>query len=235
MCAGYLRNMGTLRESLKAALMVATASPAIRQHLIRHLDLPWALPSRTTLQRHRLTMHMGLLRWQQEEVRDMLQFGLIRWCMADSSPQGAWDFVVHGGRCMRSSNLLPAFDDINSLCCHEVSNDAKHAATERLHAVLCQRQYGICTVGSGKQSLIRKVHAICHATRLSSPSWKDAVSVLNSTASWTTDQGTESLLTEVRMGLRQLMGSWPEREDLAQRSSGSGDESDGEFDFVHEP
>lgn len=78
-----------------------------------------------------------------------------------------------------------AMVDANLLCAACAADEDKRAAAQRLDTVMVLSQGVPSTVGSGRQTLDRKVHAILHATRLTHPSWKQAVAGLNSTASWT--------------------------------------------------
>ena len=99
---------------------------------------------------------------------------------------------------------------------------------EELRQVLALKQGSPAAVGSGRSSLRRKVHAVLHATRLSSPSWVAAVSCLNRTFSWTGDLGVESGLWRFAADARLLMGAFIESEDAAKNPHQSAFE-DGAF------
>ena len=63
-------------------------------------------------------------------------------------------------------------------------------------------------VGSGRQSLHRKVHAVAHATRLTCKTWLDTVKLMNGCLTYTGDLGTESGFPTFKKHMRQLFGQW---------------------------
>jgi hypothetical protein len=95
------------------------------------------------------------------------------------------------------------------------------------------------TVGSGRASLAAKLHCLVHSCKLTSKSWLECVSLLNSTCSWTGDLGTESGVSAARSDLRQLFGNWvtieagalPANDEHIDDDQGEGDE---DFQFVAE-
>ena len=77
-----------------------------------------------------------------------------------------------------------------------------------LEKLLMLRQSLPVAVGSGKASLRHKLHALVHLEGMTSESWKSAAALLSSTFSFTGDLGTESHITECRVRLADLIGTW---------------------------
>ncbi len=184
---------------MQRALGVVVREPKLRRHLEELLDVGGKhIPGRTTLYRHRLTIHMGFCRFLAAMTGSMLRdggatcFGAI-----DSSAQGPWDWLLSGRLILRNSDLQPCMQDAHAminLSISEDSNDDDVAESVRLSRRLQPRlrlvQGAPVGVGSGRGSLSRKLHALVHATRLTTSSWEDAVATMNSTFSWTGDLGT---------------------------------------------
>ena len=84
-----------------------------------------ALPSPSTLYRHRLTLHMAFCRLAQEQMRSMLSDGLVvRWGTMDSSPQRAHNWLMVGFATMCVSDLGPSLQlahRLYELAHHEMS------------------------------------------------------------------------------------------------------------------
>lgn len=96
--AGFLRNMAAFSEALRFAICVGVYDVALRNHILSDLRVPRAVPSTTTLRRHRLTVHMGFCLWEQQHHEALVQHGCVRYGTVDSSPQGPHDWVLHGAR-----------------------------------------------------------------------------------------------------------------------------------------
>ena len=64
--AGYLKESARLKDALKIALRLSIPDHGLQTYLINELDQGHAIPSSTTLQRHRFTISMGLCRWLQD-------------------------------------------------------------------------------------------------------------------------------------------------------------------------
>ena len=71
-----------------------------------------AVPSSSTLYRHRLSLHIGFCQWIASVHHELLNDaeGIIRWSTVDSSPQGGWDWLLSG------SAVLQVVD--SSMCFH---------------------------------------------------------------------------------------------------------------------
>lgn len=111
-----LRDMASMRKGLEHAIRIVARDTAIRDHLLGMLDLRVA-PSPTTIRRHRLTLHVGFnLAIRDRVADDLVNRGVFRWGTLDSSPQGGWDWLMHGARSMSGSALVVAFRAANRLC-----------------------------------------------------------------------------------------------------------------------
>ena len=77
-----------------------------------------AVPSKSILQRHRLTVHLGFCAWVAELTDAMLNdsAGVVRWATMDASPQGGVDWIMSGATIMKVSDLVSAFRQANALC-----------------------------------------------------------------------------------------------------------------------
>ena len=231
--AGYLKHMGSLKDALVAAVVVIVSDPAAAQYFKELLTTSGAVPSPRTLFRARLSVHIGVCKWQQNVHEDMLQGdGVFRWATVDSSPQGGWEWVLHAATTMRISDAVAALRTATMLATSDdVDTPECAAALKRLRSVLCLHQGVPTVVGSGYASLSHKVHAVCHSTRLTASSWPAAAQLLNSTVTWTTDLGVEARFATFRHNLVQLFGDWIREEvELEAQDDGLAD-LDVDFDF----
>ena len=112
-------------------------------------------------------------------------------------------------------DLPKAFDDAHALIRHaslsdnlDVGVDGVYSCAQRLSQWLHMQQGVPVAVGSARASLRHKARAIVHSQRLESASWPSAARLLNSTATWTGDLGTESGLWRMRTTVPELFGTW---------------------------
>ena len=174
------------------------------------------VPGRSTMYRHRLTFHQGFCRWLGKCARVMLSSsgGVTRWGTLDSSPQGSFDWLLTGASTMCSCDLSACYRDANRLIALGQGPISDEACDEQkiIHlrlSPLLQIVQGVPTaVGSGRASVKYKIHSMCHSTRLTSWTWEDTAELINSTATWTGDLGTESGVNKFRGNLRTLFGAW---------------------------
>lgn len=214
---GYLSSASNLRDALMSSINVLTDDPALRHSLVESLSRPRATLSRSTMYRHRMTVHMAFCIAEQQEVASTLQqSGVIRWATVDTSPQGGWDWIMSGARVMSHTDLVSSFRDSKRLCSGILCQDEACALFEDMSLALEIRQAAPAVVGSGRAGLTRKVRAVLHSLRLCSPSWQAAIRVLNSSFSWTGDLGTEAGFWQFRKHSRQIYGDWIVEDDLAR-------------------
>jgi hypothetical protein len=119
---------------------------------------------------------------------------------------------MHGARTVSLNSIVDAMHDANVLC-SDLDPEAKKQAAARLAPLLNLSQGVPAAVGAGRQSLRRKIHAVAHSVRLQTKSWRDAVSLLNSTLTWTGDMGVESGFWTFRQDLGILFGDWVKESD----------------------
>lgn len=94
-------------------------------------------------------------------------------------------------------------------------------------------------MGSGRASIVYKLHAVIHSLRLQTNSWRQAVCLVNSVLSWTGDLGTEQHVVDFKWRLADLVGDWvlgPSEFDFAVEDGGAppGSEVESEFGFEQE-
>ena len=109
---------------------------------------------------------------EQDIYADFIKEGCVRYSTVDSSPQGPFDFVMHGSRTIAIKDMVGAFRDAHRLFHRgDLGLDGHDLQTiaARLETLLHLSQGVPTAVGSGHQSLRRKVHAVAHSTRLSAP------------------------------------------------------------------
>ena len=243
--SGYLKNADTLKAAVRHAVGIGVRDPALQHHVMSRLRGDHVMPSGRTLRRHRLTLHIAFCRFEAELYENMrADGGYSRFGTMDSSPQGGHDWVLSGSRTIANKCLVPALKDAHRLCLPNLERDEKAEIQRRLREMLVLSQGVPTAVGSGRQSLNRKMHAVTHATRLVNMSWKNTVGMINAHVGWTGDMGTESGVAGFRAHLRTLFGQWPLNEDAQggmdayadafdfHDNPGSGPiDGDGEFDF----
>ena len=106
--SGYMRDSATLRTTLTWAIRTITSGGELRDYLLKQLSQPHAVPTKTTLQRHRFTLHMGMCRWLQELNDELMKDPIISWRTMDGSPQGGYDLLLHGAIVMKRSKVAEA-------------------------------------------------------------------------------------------------------------------------------
>ncbi|CAE7765568.1 unnamed protein product [Symbiodinium sp. CCMP2592] len=221
--SGYVHSSADMLPMLRAALRTIVRVPELVKALDSDLCQPHKVPSSSTLYRHRLTVHIGLCRWVQDrEVFEvyMDKQGFCRWATLDSSPQGAWDWMLSGSTAVGLSKLRVCFEKANELirlgnqtCSDQEATETnvcqQHlAATKELAQYLCMHQLTPTALGSGRSSLVHKVHAVAHSTRLSAADWRYTCRIMNATFSWTGDLGVESGMPGFKGNVCRLFGDW---------------------------
>ena len=204
MLSGFLRSSASMRLAIKYAIKSISLEPSTQARCLDLLSEKHSVPSRTTIYRHRLTLHAGYCLLQQELLKDMMDdpAGITRLGTVDSSPDGEYDWVMCGFTTIRNADLAQCLEHAHRLVRlaelagdEEIADDVE-AETADIMEYLAPRlaivQAPPAGVGSGKCSLPAKMGAVLHSTRLTSPHWRGCVRLTNSTFSWTGDLGTES-------------------------------------------
>lgn len=227
-----LRNLADFSEVVRWGLRAGVSDAALRQHLLAELDRPHALPSPTTLRRHRLTLHMGFCMWEQTRTNELLERGCVAHGMVGSSPQGQHDWVLRGSRRLPLDELVGLMAAANRLCAPGVSATEERVLMHKLEAFVSMSQGVPTAVGSGQQSLRRKVQAAAHSLRLTCPSWAATAQLIGSFCTFTGDLGVESGFWLFRQSLTKLFGPWVVHGDRGSPATGAGSEGGdvGEFD-----
>ena len=95
------------------------------------------------------------------------------------------------------------------------------------------RQLTPTALGSGRSSLVHKVHAIAHSARLSAADWRYTCRMMNETLSWTGDLGVESGMPGFKGNVCRLFGDWALQEAFPQDFERASEQELGsEFDFA---
>ena len=230
MMAGTLRNMSSISLAVKYAATCAIQDPALLKHVLSDLQRPKALPSKSTVYRHQLTIHMGYCLLEQDLTKRMLEVGCVRFITVDTSPQGPFDWVMHGARTIRTDQLIEAMDWANSMA-DPALDDAQRTEIAGKLAPLVAMVQGVPTgLGSGRASVARKMHALAHSTRLYAPSWRHTAALLRDpTVAITGDQGVESLLPFFKTRLTKLFGRWVQDEDDGDEDAPPPADADDDF------
>eukprot|EP00439_Symbiodinium_sp_Y106_P061743 s3556_g9.t1 len=247
--SGHLHSSADMLPLLRAALHTILRVPELVKALDADLRRPHKVPSPSCLYRHRLTVHIGLCRWVQD--RDVFEVymdkqGFCRWATLDSSPQGAWDWMLSGSTAVGLSKLQVCFHKANALirlgnqtCSDETATETnlcqQHLVAKELAQHLCMRQLTPTALGSGRSSLVHKVHAIAHSTRLSAADWRYTCCMMNETLTWTGDLGVESGMPGFKGNVCRLFGDWALQEAFPQDYEGARanqEEQESEFDFA---
>jgi hypothetical protein len=241
--AGFLRSFGSFKEAMHCALDAICPSRDVAEYLKGLLVEKGSVPSSSSLDRHRLTVHIGFCRWMQSKCAEMLDSpgGMIRWATADGSPQGPYDWILQGATSMKVTDLVASFRLANQLCSFRNGGPRLEVAEEKdivtkLDRVLRLVQGVPAGVGSGRSGLKHKFHAAAHSARITSPSWAAAAAVMNATMTWTGDLGTESGFARFRGDLRAMFGDWIVEQDNLDLGIIDGDADDplDEFDIQPE-
>ena len=227
--SGLLKNVSELRAVLKHAIAATVQEPTLLDMLKKMLDEDHALPSATTLLRHRMSLHMCYCRALQHIHATMIggTGGMVSWRSMDLSPQGGVEWVLHGASAVRHGDLDRAL--LLSLhIANHTDDEAEMAAMQELQALLQLRQAVPTGVGSGRKDLVHKIHGMIHSARLTCPSWKATAAAISGTVTIVGDLG-EASAASYKGDLKTLFGPWVVASDEAQ-SPAPGDD-DVSFDF----
>lgn len=216
--SGMLRQNDRMKFAIETSLRVAVHEDTLRNYYLTMLRETQTVPGRSTLFRHRLTIHTAFCRFQALELSRMLDTagGVVRWGTVDTSPQGGHDWVMFGFSTMLSSVAFDSYTSANRLMMLGPRladlSDAEaqeHATLVELLTSRLQIVQGVPTaVGSGRASMSAKLHCLAHACRLTACSWREVAALLSSTWSFTCDLGTEAAIGTMEADLQSLFGEW---------------------------
>eukprot|EP00969_Alexandrium_andersonii_P058905 2595714-Alexandrium_andersonii.AAC.1 len=150
--------------------------------------------------------------------------------MADSSPQGSFDWMMRTSVTVGQSGAVLLFRRAMELL-RDPAGPGEVEAAQALASGLQVRCAPPCGIGSGRASAWHKLHAVLHSFRLESPSWQVVAEHVNGIVSWTTDLGVESYFPGLpRVSLRKLF-PWIDRLGESEVFPGAPVEA-AEFDFA---
>lgn len=185
-------------------------------HFVAKMEGPRALPSATTVYRHRLTAHVAFLLALKEESAS--RGSAVSYRMVDASPVGGREWVNSSVMEIQTANLAVAWADAQTL--YEMGTmdkpthdqlERQRAAADRLTRTLRRRIGTPVSVGAGRASVLHKLHAVLHSDFLERLDWPSVAEAANQTLSWTTDFGVESLMTAVPRFRISDMFPWTRR------------------------
>ena len=108
---GYMKSGRELQAVLVSSLDCTVQDPLLASHFKELLEKPGAIPTTTTLYRHRLTVAIAFCVLLQHRHAEMISTdgGIVRWGTMDGSPQGNWDLILHGSATMCVRDLPAAY------------------------------------------------------------------------------------------------------------------------------
>ena len=191
--SGLLKNSAELTDALLIALSSSIANTEQVEYWTKMLRTDHKPPSSTVLYRHRFMFLMAYNALLASERDIMLASGsIVRWATMDGSPQGGWDWLMHGGITMTEAQCRESFDD--ALCyirlsrrlfdVEELSSGDRYrlqTLRDQLARVLIMILGMPAAVGSGRSGVRNKLHAAVHSERMTSSSWAAAAQCVSST------------------------------------------------------
>ena len=197
--SGLLRNSSSAKSALRMAMQAALPE-ALRKAVDDFMCSAHVIPSRSTLYRHRSTLIMALSRLlQQSNSASLNGSGMIKWFFLDSSPQGHLDWLLSASLTLPLSEARRCFLLCRDLeCMSELEVEQAKKTQDVLAPFLLPKPGPPVAVGSGRAGRAHKVHAFVHSAKLESRTWGECCHMLSSVASFTTDQGTESIITSAK-------------------------------------
>ena len=171
----YGKDVQDLRHMCLSALRAVCRDDGLRSYYEDLLMQSRALPSSSTIYRHRATLHMGWCRMLSKEADCWLMEpeGVTRWGTLDSSGQGDRELVYTGYVTVLNKDLPALFlnaVDLIRLGSSGEDNPAELPLAHKLSGALRVTPGTPVGVGSGFQSLPHKLHAVSHSSRLTSTS-----------------------------------------------------------------
>jgi hypothetical protein len=159
-----------------------------------------AIPSPTTVVRHRLTLVFAWYATMARHNKRLLDTGgCVTFASVDASPQGGYDYIMRYSISIAKADLSEAFEASLELCRNrDVEAVARREVAAKLSSLIRRHVGCVTAVGSGRSGLNHKLACFMHSLRVETLSWADAVELASSTVSITTDLGTESKLGGVR-------------------------------------
>eukprot|EP00969_Alexandrium_andersonii_P271785 12012787-Alexandrium_andersonii.AAC.1 len=116
--------------------------------------------------------------WNEHLLEDAS--GLVVWQTADSSPQGAFDWMMRAGAAAKMSSVVALFDAAQRLLRPgaAVSSTEERALLAELRDCILFSPGAPCGLGSGRASAWHRMHALVHSVRLETASWESTARFL---------------------------------------------------------
>ena len=193
-----LRSSAYLQEVIQRAVdMVCTAEVAadIKRELTSGT---LAVPSAATLSRHQQTLLAGFLLHQRRSGVPVADPESIRYLLVDASPQGGREWLLVAVSSIPHAELQKALQAVEVLHGSQRQHDEAEIAQCQtyLKRMLRFRPLLPAGLGSGRASCTHKLHAMVWTIFLAcGANWYDAAEALSNAAGFTTDHGTERLLS----------------------------------------
>ena len=228
---GMLQSAKSLSLALRLAVSVSLPAALAEEVCTEIAATPKKLPSQATMYRHRSTVAFAAVLLEREVHKEMLTTGggIVRWAMADASPQGIHDYLLITYSVVAVKDLDEAFADAQFLATSCLSDSDDSAVQQQRTQALSRLQKLAfkaappSAIGSGRAGISHKLHAYVQAVRLQAMDWADTASILSATVSLTSDLGTEAAMSTVSPFSLSELFPW------------SADEGDSEADLEYVP
>ena len=216
----------SIGNDLKHALAMVVRSEDARQYFEGLIDTKGFLPGNRIVVHYRFCAVMAYCYWFAQTIKEtLLVTTYIVYRTVDASPQGGYDWVMHGWRAIRADRIIALFRLAHTLIrgASDEEFDQEQVIGE-LEPDLRMVQGTPCAVASGRCSLLHKIHALVHSVRMMCVSWLQTILFMNSTFCFCGDLGTESHISQFRGSLTELFGDWIKESDAAVHGEGQDDE-----------
>ena len=216
-----LRSVTDLGDVLRQGIRLVFREEGICRYFLSMLEHKYAVPKRSYLSKHRLTVIMAYVRALAEEVDELLDRNrtgtaesIVRWSTMDSSPQKGFEWVMQGHRYMAVSELPAAVDEADLLIHGSLDPSTEQRCRQFLATRLSLRPCLPAAIGSARASVGHKIRASAHAERAACNSWQQCAHLMNSTFTRTGDLGAEAHVVGWSGKLTDLCGDWIKKEEL---------------------
>lgn len=211
--AGMLKSSSDLRDVLMVSLRLAL--PEWLEELQQKMDSKtFALPSASTVSRHRLTLDIGYCRLVSSYLENLLtSTDIAIWAMADSSFRGHREWLLQSYRLVTWENLerlTLLAEEIETILNGNGENKWKIPdLSHRMQGCLWEHVMVPLALGKGRLALEYKFTLVFHAFRVEATNWHMVEMLSNKIVSMTTDYGTEAgLATVPATNVDSLLAFW---------------------------
>ena len=230
--SGLLRDVSDVAEAIDLGLELIVKEPHLKAHLKNILHQDHEVMKRSTIVRHRLTVHMAMCSYAQVINQQLLDSdGFVVWRTMDLSPLFGFEWVMHGRSCMKFVDMASAWHVSNIIRAERDSEDVDRQRTHQKQlGDLVRMEQGV-PVALGKKSLKEKLHGMIHSEKLTVATWSGTAIAMNATMTFVGDLG-EATICRARSNINSLFGDWVTRADGVE--DGVEDDGDNEFGFEYQ-